>query len=283
MKQNKQQNKDKKQLRKTDSRNTACRCDLSWPFKLIFGLLLATLIITAIVVCVRLNLESERGKMADDWRVSYYELKEYAVCDDGNVNEGTGGATDNVRCLNDDDIAIIREANYDPMTNDEADGKLVKDEQGDGHIDVNNARDLKRFLDYSLSTNSSVMSSYPVATQLASTITDDGSDYIYTFYVNRPIGAACYYSCPKGLSCIVQPSYEVEVGGQCDQPEGGAYRESRGLTIVGELKINKDDMEVKLNKAGTNLDVDDNYIVTLVHDADHNLDYLGYDDGQINK
>lgn len=86
MKQNKQQNKDKKQLQKTDSRNTTCRCDLSWPFKLIFGLLLATLIITAIVVCVRLNLESERSKTADDWRVSHYELNEYAVCNDANHN-----------------------------------------------------------------------------------------------------------------------------------------------------------------------------------------------------
>ena len=82
MKQNKQQNKDKKQLQKTDGRNTACRCGLSWPFKLIFGLLLATLIITTIVVCVRLNLESECGKMANDWRVGHCELKEYAVCND---------------------------------------------------------------------------------------------------------------------------------------------------------------------------------------------------------
>lgn len=73
MKQNKQQNKDEKQLQKTDSRNTACRCGLSWPFKLIFGLLLATLIITTIVVCVRLNLESERSKMADDVHVVIHD------------------------------------------------------------------------------------------------------------------------------------------------------------------------------------------------------------------
>lgn len=268
--------KSNKAARGTDS--VRRRTGLAWPFKLIFGLLLATVIVAAVAIGVKLNLQSGDDNTTGDWRVGRTNLKEYATCNDDNAQLEASGKTDKARCLTDADIATIRRATYTPMMSDEADGKLIEDRQGYGHIDVNGQSDLKRFLDYSLSTDSSVVSQYPVTAQLASTITMDGSDYVYTFYINRPTSAACYYSCPEGMDCIVQPSYKVEVGGQCDQSEGGSYRESRGTTVVGELRINKDDMSVKLNRLGAKINVDDSYTVTLVHDDEHNLDYESFDD-----
>lgn len=247
------------------------------PVRLIWALLLAVLIVVVIVVCV---WHFSRGGANGDgnWRTSYLNLKEYTTCTNDDAHLGSGGKTDKARCLTDKDMAIIRRATYNPMTHDEAEGRLVEDGKNYGRIDVDNMSDLKRFLDYNLSTNSGAMSSYPVASQLASTITKDGSDYVYTFYVNQPAGAACYYNCPDEMNCIVQPSYKVEIGGRCDKSEGGDYRESRGFTVVGELRINQNDMTVKTNKAGTRVDVDDDYIITLVHDNTHNLDYVKYNE-----
>ena len=247
------------------------------PVRLIWALLLAVLIVAVIVVCVWCFSHTSLGDNGD-WRTSYLNLKEYAVCTDDDAHIGSGGETDKARCLTDKDMAIIRRATYNPMTYDEVEGRLVEDGKNYGRIDVDNMSDLKRFLDYNLSVNSSVVGTYPVASQLASTIAKDGSDYVYTFYVNQPAGAACYYNCPDEMNCIVQPSYKVEIGGRCDKSEGGDYRESRGFTVVGELRINQNNMTVKTNKAGTRVDVDDGYIITLVHDNTHNLDYVKYNE-----
>lgn len=250
-----------------------------WPVRLIWALLLAILIVAVVAVCVYHFSKRDNDGVAG-WRSTHLNLTDddYATCSDDSASNGTGGRTDEARCLTDDDIAIISKATYTPMSHDEAADRLIDTQDGHGRIVVDNMKDLKRYLDYAISTDVSVMHYGTESSQLASTIKDDGNKYVYAFYLNTPASAACYTKCPDDMNCFVQPSYDVEIGAGCNILKGGDYRESRGFTIVGQLEIDKDDMEVAVNKAGDEIDIYDNYVITLTHDSDHNLDYVDYDE-----
>ena len=200
-----------------------------WPVRLIWALLLAILIVAVVAVCVYHFSKRDNDGVAG-WRSTHLNLTDddYATCSDDSASDGTGGRTDEARCLTDDDIAIISKATYTPMSHDEAADRLIDTQDGHGRIVVDNMKDLKRYLDYAISTDVSVMHYGTESSQLASTIKDDGNKYVYAFYLNT--------------------------------------------------EIDKDDMEVTVNKAGDEIDIYDNYVITLTHDGDHNLDYVDYDE-----
>ena len=269
MKQNEQFGDKPAQAKSTCKKPGRCSVAKTWPFRLIFGLLLATLIVAIVVVSVRRG--NGGSSINSGWRVATINLTEDAECTDDNIKDYSGPGE--VRCLTDDDIQTISQATYDPMSAGEAENSV----DDDSKLNLNNASDIKRFLDYAITANGSSNLGVTLSDQqFASTIDTDGDDYVYTFYINRPVRADCYWNCPEGVNCFVQPRRQVEVGGKCG--DGEWYVETRGQTRAGELRISQSNPTVKLNNSGKiHIDAYDDIAETLVHDAKRNLNYVDFD------
>lgn len=269
MEQNEQFGNKPAQAKSTCKNPGQCSVVKTWPFRLIFGLLVATLIVAIVVVSVRRG--NGGSGINSGWRVATINLTEDAECTDDNITDYSGPGE--VRCLTDNDIQTISQATYDPMSTDEAENSV----NDNGELSLNNASDVKRFLDYAITAKGSSNLNVTLSgQQFASTIDTDGDDYAYTFYINQPARADCYWNCPEGVNCFVQPRRQVEVGGKCG--DGEWYVETRGQTRAGELRISQSNPTVKLNNSGKiHIDAYDDIAETLVHDAKRNLNYVDFD------
>lgn len=241
--------------------------------KLLAVALLVGVIVTVVVIAIHYNQSGLSTPKPLD-------LREYPVCTADNADE-TGQNDPTIRCMADEDIRTINRASFTPLDEDEADrmDNLLERHYGQdgaddyGIIQTKSADRIKALLDWQIFySNTGNVGPYPDDYQMASTIDETPTSYVYTYYRNRPASAICQtsWSGPEYVIPHKIPSYSIELGGDCR--DGDTYVENRGFTYVNTITINKDDMAVPLKSNGR-VRVEHAPESTLIHDSVHYVDF----------